>query len=222
MRTKINAETFFKSSKAYFIIVTIYQKTNTDKVWFCESVGKLKGVGQHAKAKIIELSIHTIANLQICDHHHGIPKVPIRGLGRIYDIALQALPGNPPTYFKDHRKAENLYLSRYGYRWVDKLNSSTTMSKFCFITDLIRFMMNEGEKLMKGSVNEDDFLMVHSDLVLTTAKETINWMKQNSYLPRWLLRLNGLQDGTAYDGRPVGNSAEFMPLDNSLNREILQ
>ena len=59
-------------------------------------------------------------------------------------------------------------------------------------------------------------------LVLMTAKETINWMKEKGYLHRWLLPLNGLQDGTPYAGRPVGNSPEFMPLDNSLNRDILQ
>ena len=34
--------------------------------------------------------------------------------------------------------------------------------------------------------------------------------------------MNGLQEGTSYDGRPVGNSPEFMLLDNSLNRDILQ
>ena len=33
--------------------------------------------------------------------------------------------------------------------------------------------------------------------------------------------MNGLQDGTPYTGCPVGNSPEFMPLDNSLNRDIL-
>ena len=33
--------------------------------------------------------------------------------------------------------------------------------------------------------------------------------------------MNGLQDGTPYAGRPVGNIPEFMPLDNSLNRDIL-
>ena len=33
--------------------------------------------------------------------------------------------------------------------------------------------------------------------------------------------MNGLQDGTPYAGRPVGDSPEFMPLDNSLNRDIL-
>ena len=72
----------------------------------CESVGHLKVVGQLAKAKMIELSIHTIADLQPHVRHHGIPKMPIRGFSQIYDIALQALPGNPPSSFKDHRKAK--------------------------------------------------------------------------------------------------------------------
>ena len=91
-------------------------KTKTDKVWLCESVGKLKEVGQQAKEKINELSIHTIAYLKLHVHHHGIPNVHIRGFGRIYDIALQDLPGNPPSSFKDHRKSKNPYLSRYGER----------------------------------------------------------------------------------------------------------
>ena len=135
---------------------------------------------------------------------------------------LQALPGNPPYYFKDHRKVENPYHSRYGEGWVEKLKSSTAMSKFVCITDLIRFMIDEAEKLMKGSVHEDNLYIVHNALVLMTAKETLNWMKEKMYLHRWLLILDGLQDGTPYAVRPVGNSPEFMPLDNSLNRDILQ
>ena len=82
-------------------------------------------------------------------------------------------------------------------------------------------MMKEAENLMKGSIHEDDFFIVHDALVLMTAKETIQWMKEKNYFHRWLLPMNGLQDGTPYDGRPVGNSPEFMPLDNSLNRDIL-
>ena len=95
------------------------------------------------------------------------------------------------------------------------------MSKFCCITDLIWFMMKEAENLMKGSVHEDNLFIVHVALVLITAKETIEWMKEKNYFHRWLLPMNGLQDGTPYDGRPVGNSPKFMPLDNSLNRDIL-
>ena len=55
----------------------------TDKVWPCESVGKPKGKGHQVKEKITELSIHTISDLQLHVHHHGIPKVPIGGFGQI-------------------------------------------------------------------------------------------------------------------------------------------
>ena len=95
------------------------------------------------------------------------------------------------------------------------------MSRFCCITDLIRFMVKEAEKLMKGSVPEEDLFIVHDALVLMTSKETIIWMKENNNFHRWLLHMNGLQDRTPYAGRPVGNSPEFMPLENILNRDIL-
>ena len=121
------------------------QKTKTDKVWPCESVGKLKGIGHQAKAKMNELSIHTISDLQLHVCHHGIPKVPIRGFGQIYDIAIQNLLGNPSPYFKDHSKAKHPYLSQYGEIWVEKLNSSTAMPTFCCINDLICFMMKSRE-----------------------------------------------------------------------------
>ena len=114
----------------------MYQKTKTDKVWICEYVGRLKGVVHQAKYKMNELIIHTIADLQLHVCYRGFPKVPIRCFGRIYDIFIQYLPGKPPPSFKDHRKAKNPYLSRYGDRWVDKLKSYTAMSKFCCITEL--------------------------------------------------------------------------------------
>ena len=70
-------------------------------------------------------------------------------------------------------------------------------------------------------MHEEDLFIVQNALVLTTAKETINWMGKNGYLHQWLLTLNGLQDGTSYARIPVGNITEFVPLDNSLNRDIL-
>ena len=74
---------------------------------------------------------------------------------------------------------------------------------------------------MKGSVHEDGFFIVHDALVLMTSKETIKWMKENNYFHHWFMPMNGLQDGTPYYGCPIGNSPEFMPLDNSLNRDSL-
>ena len=104
---------------------------------------------------------------------------------------------------------------------MDKLKSSTGMLKLCCIADLIRFMMNEAEKLMKGSVQEDGFYIVHDDLMLMTSKETINWMKQNGYVPRCLLPLNGLQDGNPYARRPIGNSGDVRQATSSVRHPDL-
>ena len=95
------------------------------------------------------------------------------------------------------------------------------MSKFCCITDLIWFMMKEAEKPTKGFVRDEDLFIVHDALVLMTLKETITWIKDNNYFYCWLLTMNGFQDGTPYVGRSIGNSPEFMPLYNSLNKDIL-
>ena len=53
---------------------------------------------------------------------------------------------------------------------MEKLKSSSSMSKFLCITDLHQFMMREADKLMKGSVHEDNLFIVHDDLVLMTEK----------------------------------------------------
>ena len=51
-----------------------------------------------------ELRIHTIDDLKLHVSHHS--KVPIRGFDQIYSMGLQALTGNPPSSFKEHRKAK--------------------------------------------------------------------------------------------------------------------
>ena len=40
------------------------QKIKTDKIWLCESVGKLKGIEKQREVKMNEINIHTIADLQ--------------------------------------------------------------------------------------------------------------------------------------------------------------
>ena len=82
-------------------------------------------------------------------------------------------PGESSVFFQGPQESKNPYHSRYGEGWVEKLKCSTAMSKFVCITDLIRFMTKEAEKLMKGWVHEDDFYIVHDSLVLMTTKETI-------------------------------------------------
>ena len=54
---------------------------------------------------------------------------------------------------------------------MDKLESSNAMPKFCCITHLISFMMNEADKLIKGSVQKDYFSIVHNALMLTKERK---------------------------------------------------
>ena len=91
----------------------------------------------------------------------------------MHEHGMEALTGKPTPSVKDNRKTKYTYLFICGERWVEKLNLSSSMSKFCCITDLIQFMIKEGYKLMKGSVHEDDFFIVHDDLVLMTVNNRI-------------------------------------------------
>ena len=40
------------------------ENIKTDKIWLCESVGKLKRIGKQVEVKMNEINIRTIANLQ--------------------------------------------------------------------------------------------------------------------------------------------------------------
>ena len=60
----------------------------TDKIRICESVGKLKGIGNQGEAKIDEMKIHTIYDLQMYVQSYGLPKLPIQGFRHIYEHGL--------------------------------------------------------------------------------------------------------------------------------------
>ena len=69
-------------------------------------------------------------------------------------------------------------------------------------------------------MHEDDWFFYHDALKQMTAKSTVKWMKEKGYYSRWLIPQLGINGGTVYVCRPVGNRLEWMPLDNSLNNDI--
>ena len=85
-------------------------------MWICESVGKLKGIGNEGEVKMNEINIHTIADLQMYVLSYGFTKLLIRGLGQIYEHVLVDLPGKQTPSIKYHKKEKNPYLSIYGER----------------------------------------------------------------------------------------------------------
>ena len=40
------------------------QKFKTDKIWLCESLVKINGIGKQVEVKMNDINIHTIADLQ--------------------------------------------------------------------------------------------------------------------------------------------------------------
>jgi len=83
--------------------------------------------------------------------------------------------------------------------------------------------------MFKGTTHEDDWAFYHDALSLMTAKSSAVWMKEmqfkgKSYYDRWILPALGLYDDDStlkyYKDKPVGNSPENMPLDNSLNNDL--
>ena len=85
--------------------------------------------------------------------------------------------------------------------------------------------MYQTKRMMVGTTHQDDWFFYHDALSLMISKGTMDWMEKTvidgvSIKDRWLVPQNGVNGGTVYEGRPVGNSPEFMPLDNSLNADI--
>ena len=62
--------------------------------------------------------------------------------------------------------------------------------------------------------------MLYHDALLMTSEECKTYMQGSGILDRWILPELGLNDGTPYANRPVGNSPKIMPLDCSLNKDI--
>ena len=53
------------------------EKIKTDKIWLCESIGKLKGIGNQGEVKMNEINVHNIADFQRYVQSYGFPKLPI-------------------------------------------------------------------------------------------------------------------------------------------------
>jgi len=62
-------------------------------------------------------------------------------------------------------------------------------------------------------------MFYHNTLSLMTAKATVTWMKEKGIYKRWLLPL-GINKGTVFENRVIGNLPEMMPMDVSLNKDV--
>ena len=55
---------FEKVSKLTLSSSPCVEKMKTDKIWLCESVGKLKRIGKQGEVKMNEINIHNISDFR--------------------------------------------------------------------------------------------------------------------------------------------------------------
>lgn len=208
-----------------------------------------KGELSATEKKLVEQGIKVVgdfANLTDEEIHTkaaAMPGISEAKMKAWREAAMAAIGGDPPADTDFRNQATNggfaspyEALGRdlgYGENWMEFMWKESPHHKgFMCVKKLVRHIMNETQKMFNGTTHEKDFLVYHDALSQMTNKETIAWMKtqfidQRSYYDIWILPQFGLNnrndivDGLArYDGRPVGNSPEFMPWDNALNKDI--
>jgi hypothetical protein len=153
-------------------------------------------------------------------------KLPINKLNIIKNTVNTNVINSLAPAEVDYRLCADPYLAKYGPdRRIDEIKKSVTLSANVCITEMVKHIYDESELLFRGTPNENDWWFWHDALSLMTAKETVLWMKENGYYSRWLLpELDLYQDypevKRRYDGRPIGDTPEGMPLDNNLNQDL--
>jgi len=195
-------------------------------------VSALKGCGRVRVLALEKSNIHTVSDLAALNsmEQQNISQltkenghVSLTLLAKLCEQARTCRDEDRPADV-DYRKAQNPYKEKYGDDCEKKISQSAAMRPFRCITELIEHVIAEGHRIFKGTTHEHDWVFYHDALSLMTAKDTKEWMCEKGYLERWILPQNGLlKDNPAlkrFWDRPIGDSPELMPLDNTLNKDI--
>ena len=122
----------------------------------------------------------------------------------------------------DFRHAENPCEARFGAGWEDEVRKSGAMSGLVSVQDMIKHIVDTSREFFKGTEFENNWFFHRCALNLMTSNETKEWMAHpdQDHLKHWILPEHGLNDHIkGFKGRPPGNNANLMPLDNSLNKD---
>jgi hypothetical protein len=198
-------------------------------------VGDLKGLDSSQRAELLAPP-DGAGKGRAAKNRSKVKRMNRTSLQEILRICDQALPG-AADYRTDYRKGyppegcseeSNPYKAKHGKDgadWKKVLRESYYMRKWMDVRELWEMFMTEAATVMKGTKHEKDWLIDHDALIQLTNDRTIEWMKNKvdgdgvTYYDRWLLPQHGLNDGTAFAGRPVGNHPEHMPPDSTLNKD---
>ena len=201
-------------------------RSKTDKYWYNDDTSYLPRMREKTIFRIREFDENImIMGDFIPATEQQTTLLEIKGVKKLIPVAKNAIPGSCTYPIVDHRKSPNPYESKYGEAWRDVIKSTTALSSHANIQDLILHIVNESQEIMNGTRFEKSWYFYHDALSQLTANDTKEWMRNTvvsgkKIIDRWLVPMNDISINTPYHARPVGNSPEFMPLDNSLNNDI--
>ena len=223
------APKFLCDSKAGIWVVSAREK---GQIFMGDDISLLEGLGPKTKrcAKLKSMGITTIGALVEYFRNSVIRRknftkscnnMSMEKWLAIENTASQAIVGDCPPD-KDHRKANNPYLSLYGVPfWRQKVLETPTMKVLLCIRDLVEHIYKETKAHFVGTVYEDNWFFYHDTLSLMTADETVQWMKDMGYYKHWILPENDLNTHIPYfkKVRPVGCHAGANSWDATLNKD---
>ena len=215
--------------------------SNSKDIFLEDSITCLKGIGPAMGAKFLKGNIRKIKELIACKGAQFLSLSEATGITvqRLTNIQTTAnetvVEGSRCQQQFDHRIASNPFLSRYGPdKWEDKFvkdKISNMTNKVC-VTELITHINNTTAAAYKGTPYEKTYLWSHDALSQLIDGRCQEWMKEQNFYKNWLKPELGISDevvwtcdgnrtiSTRYKARPVGDSPEMMPLDNSLFRDL--
>ena len=211
-----------------------------NELYMQDTLACIPGIGAAIEAKLVVHDINLVQDLASLDDCmlytlSSMSRISKKRLLTFRDRARQAKQGYsfyPQRY--DYRYEPNPFESRYGQDWEKNFLSnkmSGMRGKVC-VTHLVQHIDSTTRAAYKGTKYESTYLWSHDALTQMFDKTCIEWMKKERYYERWLKPEMGiseevfwqkegiLESSKRYNGRPVGNSPELMPLDNSLFRDF--
>ena len=195
-----------------------------DEVWLEDSVKRLKGAGGAKGEKLVAAGIFIVEDMKgKIDAELLTLSALLAGVSLSKLTEWRDYPSHPGSCHHvpiDNTRSSNPYQSRYGPSLEKEIKNTTFMKQYVCIRELVTHIHDHTKEIFKGTVHKDDWFFYHDALKQLTAKSTVDWMKEKGYYSRWLIPQLGLNMGTTYACRPVGNRPEWMSLDNSLNNDI--
>jgi hypothetical protein len=191
----------------------------------------IKNVGKSTEKKLNNINIRVVKDLldlkqEILNATSIACQITLKKLNTIILNAREVVVEFNAPLPVDYRLAADPYLAKFGAEArMAEIKKSVFLSSNVCITEMVEHIYQQSELLFKGTINQNSWWFWHDALSLMTAKDTVLWMKEQGYYSKWLLpELDLYKDfpdvKKRYDGRPIGDTPEGMPLDNNLNQDL--